>query len=165
VNTEGETSRTAGKPTTRAAAADRTRARLRIVIDAALKYAKELEGRVDGAALEEVGRIQTAASDLIAGDPADISTAANQEPGQLAADLRFVMTVLADAGWRSLSPPRLELSRESRTVTAQVIADQIAVPLVGQGGNGAAALRALVQGIEAAAARARNPKPRRRRRS
>jgi hypothetical protein len=139
------------------------RAELLIVVGAALKHADAVEHTDGPDAAEQAQRIRAAASALIDGPPPNAEPAAGQA-GQLAVDLRFVMNLLADSGLRSLSPPRLELSREATTVTAQVLADRIAVPLVGQGDTAPAALRELVQAIEQAAATARRARPRRRRR-
>ena len=138
-----------------------SRAALLILAGAALKHADALERTDDQDALEEARRIRAAASAPMDEPSPD---AAAGETGQLAADLHFVMNLLADAGLRSLSPPRLELSRETMTVTAQVLADLIAVPLVGQGDTAPAALRELVRAIEQAAAAARHAHPRRKRR-
>ena len=72
-------------------------------------------------------------------------------------DLRVLVKLLAELPL-GLTPARLELSIEDGIVTAQVMADKIAVPLAGQGADAPAALRALVERVEQAA------KERRRRR-
>jgi hypothetical protein len=79
------------------------------------------------------------------------------------ADLRVLLKLLAELP--GLTPARLELSIEDGIVTAQVMADKIAVPLAAQGADAPAALRALVEEVEQAAKqrrRGRRAKPPRR---
>ena len=79
------------------------------------------------------------------------------------ADLLVLVELLAELP--GLTPARLELSFEDGIVTAQVMADKIAVPLAAQGADAPAALRALVEAVEQAAKerrRRRRAKPPRR---
>jgi hypothetical protein len=79
------------------------------------------------------------------------------------ADLRVLLELLAELP--GLTPARLELSTEDGIVTAQIMADKLAVPLASHGADAPAALRALVEAAEQAAKnrrRRRRPKPTRR---
>ncbi|MGA2455469.1 MAG: hypothetical protein ABSG93_18330 [Solirubrobacteraceae bacterium] len=79
------------------------------------------------------------------------------------ADLRVLVKLLAELP--GLTPARLELSIEDGIVTAQVMADKIAVPLAAQGADAPTALRELVEAVEQAAKerrRRRRAKPPRR---
>ena len=73
------------------------------------------------------------------------------------ADLRVLVKLLAELP--GLTPARLELSIEDGIVTAQVMADKIAVPLAAQGADAPAALRALVEAVEQAANERRRRRP------
>ncbi|HYM55290.1 MAG TPA: hypothetical protein VES97_08000 [Solirubrobacteraceae bacterium] len=73
------------------------------------------------------------------------------------ADLRVLVKLLTELP--GLTPARLEFSIEDGIVTAQVMADKIAMPLAGQGADAPAALRALVETVEQAV----KGRPRRRR--
>jgi hypothetical protein len=63
--------------------------------------------------------------------------------------LAFLMALLPDL--QGLTSARLELSIEDGRVTAQIMADRIAVPLVGAGEDAPAALGELVEAVEQAA--------------
>jgi ribosome-associated translation inhibitor RaiA len=66
--------------------------------------------------------------------------------GELTDDLGRVLKVLAELP--GLTPARLELSIEDADVTAQIMADKIAVPLVGHGSDAPTAIRSLVECME-----------------
>jgi len=141
-------------------------AALTVLIAAALSHADHLEHTTDGNAREEAERIRTAVTQLHDPPPtSELPSSVGADTATLGEHMRFLMEVIADAGHRSLSPPRVELSLEHGTVTAQVMADGLAVPLVGQGQDAPAALGALVETIQTVAREARRRRPPRRRRS